>query len=97
MSNVIKFLETMGQDSQLRHGGEQATALELDRTDISADLKAAILSGDRTQMETLLGARTNVVCGIFPGKEDDDEKREPSPDDDEIGMHSNISSVASAS
>ncbi len=95
MSNVIKFLETMGQDAHLRHGSE-AMALELARADISADLKAAILSGDRTQMETLLGARTNVVCGIFPGKEDDDEKREPSPDDDEIGMHSSFGSVASA-
>ena len=86
MSNVIGFLATMGQDATLRHGTQDDLELALARAQIDPELQAAILGSDQSQLEALLGARTNLVCGIFPGKEEEEEEPEPTPDDDEITM-----------
>ena len=88
MSKVISFLETMGQDAHLRHATDSELELPLNRAQIAPDLQAAILSGDQTRVQALLGAKTNVVCAIFPGKEDDEGEESPSKDDDEISLHS---------
>jgi hypothetical protein len=85
MSNVISFLESVGQDAALRHAGKDELELALTNAQIAPELQAAILNSDQAQLEALLGAKTNVVCAILPGKEDDDEGEEaPSKDDDEI-------------
>ena len=86
MSNVIGFLERMGQDSQMRHATREATELSLVRAEVEPALRAALLEGDQVGLEELLGARTNVVCLIAPSKEDDDGESDdrPMPDDDEI-------------
>jgi len=85
MSNVISFLETMGQDAQLRHATSNELELALTDAHISPELQEALLQSDQAQLEALLGARINIVCSVFPGKEDDEEEEEsPSQDDDEI-------------
>jgi len=96
MSKVIEFLETLGQDARLRHatGSELQSALTCE--EIAPELQAAILRSDRNHLDALLGARTNVVCGVFPGKEDDDDKKGPAPDDDEVTLQSTVRCVASA-
>jgi hypothetical protein len=59
--------------------------LALTQAQIDPSVHVAILRGDQTQLATILGTKTNMVCGILPGKEDDDEGEEaPSKDDDEI-------------
>ena len=85
MSNVISFLESVGQNAALRHATKDELELALNKAQIDPELQAAIFNRDQAQLEALLGARTNVVCAIMPGKEDDDEGEEaPSKDDDEI-------------
>ena len=85
MSNVISFLESVGQDADLRHATKDELELALSKAQISPELHAAILHGDQARLIALLGAKTNVVCAVMPGKEDDDEGEEsPSKDDDEI-------------
>lgn len=88
MSKVISFLETVGQDAQLRHATNNEMELALTRAQIAPEPRAAILNNDKSQLEALLGARINVVCAVYPGKEDDDEEEEetPVPDDDEITL-----------
>lgn len=88
MSNVIGFLEKMGQDAELRHATNDEMKLALTSTQIDPDLKAAILQSDQAKLDVLLGARINIVCSVFPGKEEDDEEEEESPaqDDDEITL-----------
>jgi hypothetical protein len=88
MSKVIRFLETVGQDAQLRHATNNEMELALTCAGIDPEPQAAILNSDKAQLEALLGARINVVCAVFPGKEDDDEEEEetPVPDDDEITL-----------
>ena len=65
MSNVIAFLERMGQDAQLRHASQNDVGLELARTQIDSELRAAILAKDQQQLEALLGAG-NVCCALMP-------------------------------
>jgi hypothetical protein len=88
MSNVIDFLERMGQDAQLRHASKSEVELALADAEIDPELHAAILAGDQAQMEVLLG-HVNVCCMVQPGKEDDDEDTEegPSREDEEITTH----------
>jgi len=98
MTDVIEFLERMGQDPQLRH----ATRDELERALISAEvapeLRAAILAKDQAQLETLLG-RVPVCVAYFPAKEDEEEDGEgeseeiPSQEPDEAPEHSGLRTV----
>ena len=85
MSNVIGFLERMGQDAQLRHADNIEIEQALTREQIDDELRSAILGSDQVKLESLLGARTNVYCLIAPGKKDDEEEEDsPDRDDDEI-------------
>jgi len=77
MSNVIDFLEKLGQDSQLRH----ATSTEVDRALLGAGIdsavRAAISGSDWRMLEALLGATHNIFCGInFPEEREDEEEEE---------------------
>ena len=82
MHDVIRFLERLGQNSELR-------MQPLDEVLATAQLDAAVTdafgSADYRALETLLGAQANVFCGQHaPGDdEDDDEDDEPEEDDDE--------------
>lgn len=70
MSNVIDFLERMGQDADLRHATGDQIAQTLSNANVSAELRAAIVDGDRAKIEMLLGAKANVCAIVFPVEED---------------------------
>jgi hypothetical protein len=65
MSNVVDFLEMIGQDARLRHASQDEMKLALVDVQMDADLRAAILAKDQLQLETLLGA-SNTCCVVFP-------------------------------
>jgi len=96
MSNVIDFLERMGQDAQLRHASQDEIELVLAGAKIDPELRVAILAGDQARLEIMLG-HVNVCCLVQPGKDDDDEdpEEEPSRDGEEIAMHSAFGVAAS--
>ena len=95
MSNVIDFLERMGQDAQLRHASRSEVELVLKDAQIDPELQAAILAKDRATLETLLG-HVNVCCMLAPAKEDEEEEESPSRDDEEISLESVVRVVALA-
>lgn len=66
MSNVIDFLERMGQDSELRYANTSVLALTLANTAIDPVFRSAIASGSSRQLERSLGAASNVCAVIFP-------------------------------
>lgn len=82
MSNVIDFLVRLGADSSLRHADTARIAQELAQSALDPELQAAILAGDQQRLERVLGARTNVICGLSPAEPDD--APEPADDDEEI-------------
>ena len=88
MSNVIEFLEKLGQDSRLRH----ATSTEVDqallRAGIDPAVRAAISGSDWRMLEALVGATHNIFCGINvpeEQEEDDEEEREEEGEEEEGG------------
>jgi hypothetical protein len=78
MSVIIQLLEKMGQSSALRYADAEQLAQLMAGTDPA--LVAAVSAGDQQAIEALLDVRTNVVCGVFPADEPQDE--EPADDED---------------
>lgn len=68
MSSIIGFLEKVGRDATLRHAanGQLLAAMQRDR--IAPALQTAILSQDRLEIESMLGARDKMYCATFPVK-----------------------------
>jgi hypothetical protein len=84
MSNVIDFLEKWGQDARLRHATSAEFEQALLRAGIEPAVRAAILGSDRSTLESLLGARSRVVCAVFaPEEEEHEEEDEGGEEEDE--------------
>jgi hypothetical protein len=86
MSNVIDFLEKLGEDSQLRH----AAGTEVDRALLGAGIdpavRAAIADSDWRRLEALVGASHNIFCGInFPEEREEEEEGEEHEEEEEEG------------
>lgn len=63
MSDVIDFLEKMGQDSALRHAPRAQLEGALADAGLSAQIRAALASRDTGALAALLGSG-NVCCLI---------------------------------
>lgn len=92
MTDVIDFLERVGQDAQLRHASQDEVGLALTSTEIAPELQAAILANDPVQLETLLGHVP--ACGyLLPGEEPaeeeegDEDEETPSKEPDSALEH----------
>lgn len=75
MSDVIDFLERMGQDAQLRHGSQEEVELALASAEIAPELQAAIVAKDQAQLGGLMG-QTPLCAVYFPGQEDEEQEDE---------------------
>jgi len=64
MSDVIDFLERLGEDSGLRYASASVIEGAMEEAHISPELRAALARGDQRSLEQLLGAATNVCCMI---------------------------------
>ena len=74
MSDVIDFLEKMGQDAALRYAPLEGA---LAQAQLSPEVRAALASGDQHALKTLLGSG-NVCCMVFaPLEEQEESQREP--------------------
>jgi hypothetical protein len=84
VSEVIEFLERLGSDARLRHASNEEVAQALARAGIEDPAaRATILRGDRLTLESLLGAKANVFCGVLVPEEEErqDEKEDEKEDD----------------
>jgi hypothetical protein len=86
MSNIIEFLDVLGQQSDLELDQEKLQTLLADQ-DLSKEVQQALLKNDHQALEMLLDARTKIVCLIMPAEEDDEESddEEESQKDNESG------------
>lgn len=81
MSNVIQLLEKIGQDSALRSAATDVLNSETALADVRPEIADALKFGDQEKLVAILGARTNIVCAVFPAKQDEDEKEDEREDD----------------
>jgi len=96
VSHVIEFLERLGQDAHLRHAPVDAVEQALTEAGIEGPLRTAIMAEDRRELDSLLGARSKMYCGIYAPEEQEeegeekedeegeDEKEDESEDDEEV-------------
>jgi len=85
VSNVIDFLERLGQDAQLRDATGEEIEAALLNAGIEPGLRAAILEGDQRALEALLGADTNVCCVVYKEDEEEEEEHEDEEEEEEEG------------
>lgn len=90
MSKVIEFLNSMGGDAQLRYADAKQLAAALERTQIDPALRDAILGSDQERLAALLGARTNVVCGFAPAKDDDEQEQSPDDGEEVVALQNTV-------
>jgi hypothetical protein len=87
VSNVIDFLQRLGtQGAELRLAPRMELEQALADGGIDPALREALLAADQQQLESLLGADTNVYCMMAPQKKDEDEEEvdeDEEEDDDE--------------
>jgi hypothetical protein len=83
VSNVIDFLQRLGQDADLRHAPRIALELALAEADIDPALREALLGTDQRKLESLLGADTNLCAMISPGQKEESEEEDEDEDEDE--------------
>jgi hypothetical protein len=77
MMDVIDFLERMGSDAGLRGVTGAGLSEALAEAQIDPLLRKAVLAGDRSRLEFILGAQPNVCCTThFPESDDDLEEQE---------------------
>jgi hypothetical protein len=81
MSDVIKFMEELGKNSDLRLDRIDFESL-LTNDDFDPEVRKAILEKDSKALEMLLNARSKIVCMIVPAKEEDDDEEDNKDDDD---------------
>jgi hypothetical protein len=72
MSNVVDFLEMIGQDARLRNASQDEMKLAMANLRIDSDLQAAILAKDHPQLETLL--RGSVTCCVYFANDGQDDE-----------------------
>lgn len=86
MSNVIDFIERMGQDARLRYGSRAELEIALENEDLEPSLQVAILTGDQAKLDRVLGQGV-LCCLLFPVKEGEEggegDDEQPSRDDEE--------------
>ncbi|OOG38135.1 hypothetical protein [Rhodanobacter sp. C05] len=70
MFDVIDFLESMGQDAQLRYASSEHVVATLAAQPIDSKLRDAILAKDALGLGALLG-QDSFCCYINPAKEDE--------------------------
>lgn len=84
MSNVIDFLERMGQDAKLRYAVGEEFETALAAADIDPAVRAALVDADRSRLEALLGASANVCCMVQKPDPDEGEGLDEDEDDDDL-------------
>ena len=87
MPDVIDILERMGSDAALRDAPRQALERVLAEEPIDEAVRAALLSGDGAELQSLMGAGAQFSV-IMPGEEeeapaDGEDGEELPPDGDD--------------
>ncbi len=94
MSTVIKLLEMMSLDISIGNTEIEKIAPNEILKNLDSKVLKAFKNRDHDSLKTLLGARKTVICGILPGKDEDEDA--PEPQQEKISAHFSESSIAFA-
>lgn len=69
MNNVLKLLQSLGEDASLRHLATSQLEKVLNPLNLDPALQQAIYQKDDTKLARLLRADNKIVCMIYPAEE----------------------------
>lgn len=75
MSDIIQFLERMGADARWRHASGETLLLALDEAELDSEHRAAVIVGDVSALQALLGCLPFMAVQL-PDHEEDEEEQE---------------------
>ncbi|MDW2982368.1 MAG: hypothetical protein WBG81_04645 [Rhodanobacter sp.] len=67
MSNIIDFLETIGQNASLRYASAKEVQHVLADMQVDPEIREAVLAKDQQRLTALVGAQ-NVCCLLIPAQ-----------------------------
>ena len=73
MSNVIQFLEQLGESTDVQSMPDSEYARCVNQLELSEQLQYALIEKDTQAINELLGGRQQVVCTVAPADDDDDD------------------------
>lgn len=87
MSNVIQFLESLGNNSASRLFSSEDYDALIATLDVEVSERQALLDRDRSALNDLLGGRPKMMCLIWspeeePMRKDDDQQDNEQPAED---------------
>lgn len=62
MSNLVNFLENLGQNARLRHASKSELYATMNDQQIDTQAQWAVLRGDSTRLALAMKARQNMGC-----------------------------------
>lgn len=81
MSNVIAFLESLGNNAaQSKLAGDDYVAA-VDALGLDDAPRQALLARDATGLNDLLGGRSKMICALFPANDEPQKEDEPAEGD----------------
>lgn len=98
MSNVIQFLESVGQNADLCRASGEEFDLALSNAGVTPEIQSAIRARDLGKLEALMG-QTPLCAAFFPAEEEEengDEEESPSRESDESTQQSRLHVLAAA-
>lgn len=86
MSNLIRLLETMGQQPVFAAERERRFAAALDASGLRDEQKSALMGQDSRVVADVFGVRENMICMVWapeesPARKDDDQQDADLPDE----------------
>ena len=86
MSNLIRLLETMGEQPVFAAERERRFVVALDESGLQDEQKSALMGLDSRVMADVFGARENMICMVWapeesPARKDDDQQDADLPDE----------------
>jgi len=82
MNKVIKVLEAISANPAIYEDKESIERL-ITEVELDEEVKHAILTGERSELESILDVRSKIVCMLIPAKEDEDDDSDDNDKEDD--------------
>jgi len=73
VSSILAFLQKLGENAHLRYASSDELQLALQGAQIHPSTWSTIMEGDRSVLETMMAAHSNVCCGLHAPEDEDEE------------------------
>ncbi|MEE2003212.1 hypothetical protein QWY20_17290 [Alkalimonas sp. MEB108] len=95
MTSIINILEKMGQTTAFEKERKKLS-LDSEMLELPLEVQQALNHGNVEQLNQILQVRAQVVCGLHPAEDPDQEDKEKDDEEDEDNKHQKQAQLKSA-